>query len=188
MARLTNEEVEFLAFHDIAITQVFDASLCVNTADRESQMTDLDMWFYFGGATCRKAGHRLRSKGSHCIQCDTSQIAYTKRYSSAGYVYVAFSKMQTLAKIGFTKNDPSVRAGTLCRDGYANAVDWTIEKSVFLAKNAGRTEFEIHSRLRRYCSRISFERYPGQVIEAQEVFSCSLDVAINAFDESVPSQ
>jgi hypothetical protein len=185
MAELTAEEIEFLVSQDIAVTQVFDASSCKNTMDRESQMTDLDMWFYFGGTTCRKAGHRLRSKASHCIQCDTSKIAFTKRYFSAGHIYLAYSRDKVLAKIGFTKNDPSIREGTLCRDRYANAVDWSIERSAFLPKNAGRTEFEIHSRLRRYCSPTLFERFPGQLVEAREIFSCSLEVALQAFDESL---
>jgi hypothetical protein len=185
MATLTAEEIKFLASQEIAVSQVFDASSCKNAIDRESQMTDLDMWFYFGGAICRKAGHRLRSKASHCIQCDTSKIAFTKRYFSAGHIYLAYSHDQALAKIGFTKNDPSIREGTLCRDKYANAADWSIERSVFLAKNAGRSEFEIHSRLRRYCTPTSFERFPGQSVEAREIFSCSLEIALQAFDQSL---
>ena len=127
MLKLTHKQIEFLKSQGISPSQVFDASTVSTKTERESRMTALELYFYYGGAECRKGGHTLRTKAGHCIQCDHSKIAYQLRSSAAGYVYLAFSKNKKLSKVGFTKNHPSERIGLLVKESYANADDWIVE-------------------------------------------------------------
>jgi hypothetical protein len=182
MAKLTNEQITFLNSQGISPAQLFDASHTKSKADREAQMDALELSLYFGGAACAKGGHTLRTKAGHCIQCDTSKIAYQLRHSAAGYVYLAYSQSKKLSKVGFTKSHPQERAEFLRKEQYANASDWTIKKMAKFEKDAGRREFAIHSHLERYLKPVTYEKYKGQMVECKEVFSCDLDVAIKAFD------
>jgi T5orf172 domain len=183
MALLSKEQIVFLKSQGISPAQVFDASMTKSKADRESQMEALELSLYFGGAACSKAGHTLRTKAGHCIQCDTSKIAYQLRHSASGYVYLAYSQSRRLAKIGFTKNHPQERVDMLRREQYANAPDWELKKNIKYEKDAGRKEFAIHSLLEEHLKPISYEKYKGQMVECREVFTCDLPLAAKAFDQ-----
>ena len=183
MAELTKEQITFLKRHSIAPAQIFDASTTKNKTARISQMDALELSFYFSGAACQKGGHTLRTKSGHCIQCDTSKIAYQLRHSSAGFVYLAYSKNNKLAKVGFTKSSPQDRAVILRKEQYANVSDWVIKRKFKFEKNAGREEFAIHSLLEDYLKPITYEKQRGIMVECREVFSCEIEVAIKAFDE-----
>ena len=119
MVQLTNEQITFLKSQGIAPAQLFDASHTKSKADREAQMDALELSLYFGGAACAKGGHTLRTKAGHCIQCDTSKIAYQLRHSASGYVYLAYSQSKKLTKVGFTKNHPRTSGSstqrTICK-------------------------------------------------------------------------
>jgi hypothetical protein len=184
MASLSKEQIAFLKSQGIAPAQVFDASMTKSKVDRESKMEALELSLYFGGAACSKAGHTLRTKAGHCIQCDTSKIAYQLRHSASGYVYLAYSKSKSLAKVGFTKNHPQDRVEMLRREQYANAADWDLKKSIRYEKDAGRKEFAIHSLLEEHLKPISYEKYKGQMVECKEVFTCDLLLATKAFDQA----
>lgn len=132
MAKLSNEQISFLKSQGVSPSQVFDASLIKGKAARDIQMEALEISFYVGGTACQKAGHTLRTKAGHCIQCDTSKIAYQLRNSSSGYVYLAYSKIKKFTKVGFTKSHPQDRADFLRREKYANALDWDIKKWLVL--------------------------------------------------------
>ena len=183
MGLLTKEQINFLKSQGIAPAQVFDASMTKSKADRESKMEALELSFYFGGDACSKGGHTLRTKAGHCIQCDTSRIAYQLRYSASGHVYLAYSQSKRLAKVGFTKNHPQDRAELLRKEQYANASDWDIKKMMRFEKDAGRREFAIHSLLEAHLKPISYEKYKGQMVECREIFTCDLQLAITALDQ-----
>lgn len=183
MALLTKEQIIFLKSQGIAPAQLFDASSTKSKVDRESKMKALELSLYFGGSACDKAGHTLRTKAGHCIQCDTSKIAYQQRHSASGYVYLAYSQSRKLAKVGFTKNHPQDRVESLRREQYANSLDWDLKKHIRYEKDAGRKEFAIHSLLEAHLKPISYEKYKGQMVECREVFTCDLQLAVKAFDQ-----
>lgn len=185
MAQLTNEQVIFLKRQYIAPSQIFDASNTTSKIDREAQMKSLELLFYYGGAPCKTAGHTLRTRAGHCIQCDTSRIAYQMRHSASGFVYLAYSKSKQLAKVGFTKNSPQCRAEILRNEHYANASDWAIKQKFKFEKDAGKKEFAIHSLLEAYWTQLTYEKSRGCKVECREVFSCSQEVATKAFEDVV---
>lgn len=183
MALLTKEQISFLKCQGIAPAQIFDASMTKSKADRESKMEALELSFYYGGAACSKGGHTLRTKAGHCIQCDTSKIAYQLRHSASGHVYLAYSPSKKLSKVGFTKNHPQDRAELLRQEQYANASDWDIKKMAKFEKDAGKIEFAIHSLLEAHLKPVLYEKYKGKMVECREVFACDLQLAIKAFEQ-----
>lgn len=184
MATLTTEQLRFLQDQGISLSQVFDAS-GLRAKDRIAKMDMLEVPFYYGGAVCQAGGHSLRTKPGHCIQCDTSKIAYQLRHAASGYVYLAYSSSCQYAKVGYTKDNPEERVTFLRRENYGKAGDWQLKQSTFVARDAGRREFEVHSRLEAYRKPVVYEKYDRVFVECREIFACPLSVAIAAFGEAL---
>lgn len=182
MAKLTSEQIFFLKSQHISPSLVFDAS-GYSKAARTSIMEEQEKLFYFGDALCKLAGHSLRTKSGHCIQCDTSKIAFQLRSSATGYVYLAYSPSTNNIKVGYSKYHPQERAGLLRNEAYGKIKDWDVKKLTKFEKDAGRIEFAIHAKLEPYLKSISYTRGNGEIVECREIFSCNLDVAKNVFDE-----
>jgi T5orf172 domain len=97
------------------------------------------------GARCRNAGHRLRTRRGHCVQCDPKKLAYQARYRAEQYVYIAGSLSAKLIKIG-TCVDTQQRERQLRAERYGGAADWEMIFTVWV-KNAGDVEQSARSRL-----------------------------------------
>lgn len=184
MAKLSADQIFFLKSQNISPSLVFDAS-GYSKAERTAIMKEQEKLFYFGDAVCKRAGHSLRTKAGHCIQCDTSTIAYQLRSSAKGYVYLAYSPSTKYVKVGFSKHHPQDRAEILRNEAYGKIRDWDAKKVVMLEKDAGRMEFAIHAKLEPYLKTITYNRSNGEVIECREIFNCDLDVAKKIFDEII---
>ena len=180
MSKLTANQRMFFKRHGISLSLVFDAS-GLNKAQRLSQMEHLDKKFYYGGAPCSAAGHTLRSKAGHCIECDTANINYQLRSSQSGFVYIAYSDRGQCAKIGITSDGPKERVAFLASSGYANCADWRLIESVYLPSKAGANEFQIHSLLELFQRGVVYEKQDGVEVECREVFFCELAQALSAY-------
>lgn len=181
MAKLTQEQLLFLKSQHISPSLVFDAS-GYSKADRTMLMEHAGKPFYFGDALCKKAGHSLRTKSGHCMQCDTSKIAYQLRSTATGFVYLAFSPSTKLVKVGYSKYHPQERAELLRNEAYGNIRDWDVKRVVKFEKDAGRIEFSIHAKLEQYLKPITYKRANGQLIECREIFCCDIELAKKEFD------
>lgn len=180
MTQLTKEQLAFLKAQKVSPSWLFDGS-GLSKRSRDESMDALEKYFYYGGAPCAKSGHTLRSKAGHCIQCDTSKIAYQLRNSATGYVYLAYSKSTQFSKVGFSKHHPQDRKDFLNKEAYGNITDWDIKKIVAMTKDAGKKEFEIHSTLEQYQKAITYEKTRGLIVECREIFACDYQVALEAF-------
>jgi hypothetical protein len=69
---------------------------------------------------CKKRGHRLRSRKGHCVQCDSSKIAFAGRHDLTQYLYIAGSLQARLIKIGVCK-DLRQRIGQICTERHGDA-------------------------------------------------------------------
>lgn len=171
---LTKVELQFLASQHIAEDEVFDATrLPRDKAHAIMKVGGID--FMIGGP-CRIAGHRLRTRAGHCIQCDTRKIAFQRRYGAPGVVYVAHSQTGGLTKVG-SGVDITRRLYVINYQGYGAQTDW---KDVFQLKHAeaGRIEQTTHQKLRRYQVERTYQK-EGVTQTATEVFMCSPDLAIS---------
>jgi hypothetical protein len=182
MAKLTQEQLLFLKSQHISPSLVFDAS-GYSKADRTRLMEQEGKLFYFGDALCKKAGHGLRTKSGHCMQCDTSKIAYQLRSSATGFVYLAFSPSTRFVKVGYSKYHPQERAELLRNEAYGNLRDWDVKRVVRFENDAGRVEFSIHAKFEPYLKPVAYKRANGQMVECREIFNCDLELAKREFDE-----
>ena len=176
MARLTPDQLAFLLQHQIPADRVFDAGGKSN-ALYQAEMKRLEAWIAYGVTPCTRAGHTLRTRKGHCVQCTPANLSYLRRFDEAGEVYVAESVRGHLVKVG-TSINAAERVQQLNVYQYGGRADWTLRfKS--LARRAGRVESEAHRRLAAYPAAGTYFKN-GDFIDSQEIFSCSVEQAIEA--------
>jgi len=175
---LTEGELRFLASQGLGPDDVFDARR-------------LPQWYWFRcieeegktvalGGRCKKAGHRLRSRKGHCVQCDTRKLAFQARYRAEQYVYIAGSLSAKLIKIG-TCVDTQQRERQLCAERYGGAGDWQMIFAIWV-KNAGAVEQSAHDRLSRYAVTRDYWK-DGLQQAGIELLECAFSEAKKALTE-----
>ena len=147
MAKLTEDQRRFLEEQGVPLSRVFDATGLAQSEYRVI-MRALGMQVAYGVAPCGAAGHRLRTSSGHCVQCGPHNLAFLRRYSEPGEVYVAHSHSASLTKVG-TALDSESRVRRLNELGYGDVHDWELCASRYCA-NAGRVEFHVHRALSDY--------------------------------------
>ncbi len=176
MTKLSLDQISFLDAQRIPLSRVFNAS---GKSRREYQidMNEFDMVVAYGVTACKKGGHTLRTRAGHCAQCDTAALAFLMRFEDRAEIYVANSASQKLTKIGVAKNHLE-RLRTLNSHGYGGACDWKIHFFTE-SKRAGFVEYTAHHSLGQYRVDSTYVR-TGKTIACQELFSCRVDLAIDA--------
>jgi hypothetical protein len=134
MVEMTDEQRLFLMQHKISPLAVFDATGMKRSEYQEAMRAEGKL-FAMGVSPCNKMKHTLRDRSGHCIQCDTSNIAYIKRHYQHGWVYVSASRILKMLKVGFSE-DPKSRERTINGFEYGGANDWTLIAQI-KCKDAG---------------------------------------------------
>ncbi len=183
MTRPNDEQIEFFLRHQIPLSQVFDAT-GYSRSEYEAIMSELGMIVAIGVSPCARAGHTIRTRAGHCVQCGTHNLAFLRRFDDAGYVYVASSESLRLVKVG-TTSDADARLSTLNYFGYGGTYDWAMQ-FVRHCPRAGRIEFLAQQELWRYVVWRDYEKQ-GESVRCQELFSCTARVAISAVKNSLES-
>lgn len=178
MAVLTDEQAGFLKHHKISLGSVFDAT-GLGRNDYRAAMKLLGKDVAIGVTPCQKGGHSLRSRSGHCVQCNSASLAFQKRYSDTGYVYVAGSRALQVLKVGFTTDIPQ-RISSLVSFGYAGASDWECLHWAE-CENAGKVEFDVHSALAVYAAPTAYIR-DGKQVNCLETFSCGIETVVTALN------
>ena len=180
MAQLNESELAFLASQGVPLSRLFDAEH-LSAKVWKQIMSERRLWVAFGTTPCLAAGYRLRTRKGHCVQCDTSKLAFLKRYDLSGSVYIAYSKSTRLVKVGCA-DCILQRRESLNADGYAGGSDWVM-KYYIATQFAGRMEFKVHELLRRFKHPVRYFRvYSGSYVWANEVFRCSISAAKSALE------
>ena len=178
MAELSDEDISFINAHGVPLSRVFDAQF-LPAKLWKSLMSKRRLWLAYGVTPCGAAGHRLRTRKGHCVRCNPATLAFLKRHDLEGDVYIAYSKKLRLVKVGSSESHLD-REASLNTDGYAGAADWEIRHWV-RSDRAGRTEFLVQSELRQHHIPTQyFRESTGSVVWANEVFRCSLGLAMTA--------
>jgi len=183
VAELTKSELAFLANHGISASDVFDA--CGKTTRQWKVEAETAGKNIVIGSPCKAAQHRLRTRAGHCVQCDTSKIAYQIRHKSPGYVYVAGSFSARVAKIG-NAIDIQQRERNLRNQGYGGIKDWRILFHVRV-RERGRVENDALKLLSEHRTTRAFDK-DGHVVDAGEILTCSIMQAIDAVRASVGAE
>jgi len=173
---LTKDEFSFLRSQDLSVEDVFDC-LGMTTKHWKNEIRKQGHILALGNP-CKKAGHRLRTRSGHCVQCDPKKIAYQNRYHKYGYVYIATSCIENVIKIGTAINIDQ-REENLNRQEYGGISDWTMQYHI-KCSNAGKIEHEIMLILASYRSTRGYDK-DGVNQSAQEIFKCPVSKAYDAF-------
>jgi hypothetical protein len=133
------------------------------------------------GSGCKNRGHRLRTRGGHCVQCDPKKLAYQDRFTAEQYVYVAGSRSAELIKVG-TCVDRGQREHQLRAERYGGVGDWELIYSIKV-RNAGEIEHQTRARLAKYS--VPARPYWKDNLQqyATELLHCSFSRARRALDE-----
>jgi T5orf172 domain len=133
------------------------------------------------GSRCKAAGHRLRSRRGHCVQCDTSKLGYQAPHAEERYVYIAGSRSARLIKIGNCR-DTAQRERQVRSERYGGVGDWDFVYSVRV-KRAGAVEDAARARLSRY--RATGEYWKNNELQTgTELLRCSYSQAEAALIEA----
>jgi len=180
MLKLTKVERDFLKEHGILESELFDAR-DMGGPEFNPIMKELGIEFAVG-RSCKNAGHRLRTRSNHCVQCDTARISFQRRWNSDGDVYVAHSPSRKLIKVG-TADCPYSRTDSLNSYKYGGASDWSIAYAVH-TENAGRIEHTAQTALQRHRTDATYHK-DGVVHDCKELFKSSKAAAIGAVEAAI---
>jgi hypothetical protein len=137
------------------------------------------------GPECSNAGHRLRTRSGHCVQCDTSKIKYQSRHREEGTVYVAYAPSIKISKVGFS-TEIDTREQNLNFDGYAGASDWEILFSVHVVE-AGRVEALAQRNLAEFKKTTAYLKDKAFLQNSKEAFACIPIAAVEAVLNAIAS-
>jgi T5orf172 domain len=172
---LTTEELGFLRRHGLGPGDVFDAR-GMHSASWKRRIREEGKEIALG-TRCAAAGHRLRTRAGHCVQCDPKKLSYQQRYSAKQYVYIAVSSANNLIKIG-TCVDCDQREKQLRAERYGNCGDWRMVDYVHV-ENAGEVEHRARSLLSEYAVVRSYVK-DGVYQDGIELLKCTSEQALEA--------
>lgn len=172
----TQQEIAFLKAQRIPESLVFHGGSLPKRLYRPL-MQELGAILITGASPCLAAGHTIRTRAGHCAQCDTARIAFQRRHSSPGFVYVAASPRLRLHKVGSSKNALQ-RLATLNHCGYGGTSDWSLIDQIY-SDNAGQTAFNVHTQLERFRHPVRYQR-DGSWVECREIFKTSATTILRA--------
>lgn len=127
---------------------------------------------------CSTAGHTMKLKAGHCAQCNPQNLGFRENFYRPGTVYILFSQVAQLIKIGSTEAPIDARVKKLNDVSYAETSDWKLIDSQNFTE-AGRVEFSVHKALRKHRAK---GNYNGQSRhgECNELFDCTSQEAFAA--------
>lgn len=181
MARLSRDQLAFLKRHKIPADRVFNATGMATVAYK-AEMKLLEAWVAFGVTPCSEAGHTLRTRAGHCVQCSPANLSYLMRFDKAGDIYIAVSARGAMVKVGTAQwaEDRVLQLNSYC---YGGQSDWVLRFKDRVAI-AGRVEAEAHAKLAAYPAVGAYWKNGG-FIESREIFSCSYRVAVAAVRKAI---
>jgi len=172
MKELTAEERLFLHKHKIPVSSVMDARKMMSHSYGIT-LHIVGKQIAVVGYRCKR-GHRLRTASGNCPQCNTANLAFQRRQSTRGYVYIAGSRAAEFVKVGST-TDITKRENELRDQAYASRTDWLMLLHV-RCDRSGHIETELHKLLEKH--RVAAQHFKeGQMRDCREVFDCSFHIA-----------
>lgn len=179
--KLTADELAFLKKYNLSPNDVYDGRN-QSQVRRKMEAERLGKILVLG-SPCSKAGHRLRMRAGHCFQCDPKKLAFQKRHSEPGYVYIAGSLSGRLIKIGTTEFNLRQRHLKLRWESYGGLSDWEL---LFWAKvnEGGRVEQSALTNLEGYRVMKKYTK-DGMSQVAVELLQCRFSSAIEAVSNAM---
>lgn len=184
MTFLTSEQREFVKSLGLSEEDVLDGR-GMSKKGREARAREQGKQIILTGVACAKAGHFLKTRSGHCVECNTSSIAYQKRHRTEQTIYITGSKSESLLKVGVTK-DPFDRHKQMNEQGYGDIFDWDFLFQVIIP-DAGRIEGEVLKRLSNYQIERTYWK-DGKEQTAKELIKAPLKVVYQTLAEIISSE
>ena len=182
MTKLTISQLAFIKKNKLVINDLFDAT-GLKAFEWKRKMKELGKLVAYGVNPCSASGHTLRTRAGHCVQCNSAVLAYSRRHSENGDVYVAWSKTGGIAKIGCAR-DANLRINSLIETCYGGQKDWSLEL-IYECSEAGLIETATHQLLRKHELKGITYLHDGRQQECSELFNCTLNKAKSALEKAV---
>jgi hypothetical protein len=180
MGFIDEDARSFLQAHGLNESDVFDARGKAKAVWRvEAKRLGKPLIY---GTPCAAAGHRLRTRSGHCVQCKPAMIAYQRRHSARQTLYIAGSQTLGCLKIGVTA-DIFDRHTQMNTQAYGGANDWQVLFRLDV-DHAGRVEAAL---FRMFASKaVKGETWKdGRWQETREMLKVSLSEAYTATAEII---
>lgn len=182
---LTKEEKLFVKNHNLDEADFYDArnDSSVKVYHDKAKQNGCHFVIY-RESTC---GHRLKTRSGHCIICNPARIAFQKRETIKGVLYIATSGVYCKVGVidytsGYNSEYLIHRIGQLNSEGgYAGITGWKLYKAWNISENVGKVEREVHRIMSKY-QIIKPYIYSGELRDATELFKCSKTVAEKAIN------
>jgi hypothetical protein len=180
--KFTQEDLDFLSNHSIALKNVFDAS-GMTKKNYAKFMKDNNFHIAVGVSACKKFGHKMRTRSGHCVQCNPAYLGYQNNFNKSAFLYIA--QCDKFIKIGITSNINN-RKKSLNSQYYGGVNGWIIRDSIWL-DNAGACENKIINLLRGYSYTSETIKEYGISQSTYEMFKCTYRIAKNKYDIVIKS-
>jgi hypothetical protein len=177
---LKPNELEFLKKHDVKADQIHDGQGQSPTV-RKAEAKRLGKTVVIG-PPCEAAGHRLRTRAGHCVQCDPKKLAFQQRHTAPGYVYIAGSLLGSVVKIG-TASNLDQRHHQLRAEKYGGFSDWQILFHMHV-EEGGKIEQRALEGLRKYNTPRLYIK-DGIEQQSTEILNCNFSIALKALADSI---
>jgi hypothetical protein len=175
---ITSDNHRFINEHGIGEEELFDAT-GLSRQEYHQLMVEQNKIIAYGVEPCAK-GHSLRTRSGHCVHCDSARLAFIRRHSADGQVYVAGSLLGEVIKIGSTSGK-ATRQESLNRTKYGGYDDWEI-LCTLSCSNSGEIEIQIGQILSKYKASRKYA-HDGKDQSTYELFTCSYTTAIAALKQ-----
>ncbi len=175
-----NPEVKMLIErHGLSIEEFFDAKGSpVNHV--KANMKKAGFQWAYNSTACNNGGHTTRDRSGHCIVCNPASIAFQKRNSVQGYIYIACSLSKGYTKIGMTTEILETRIQKLNSREVGATNDWQPVVEIRCSE-PNRLELLVHSKLERYKA---LGLYDNMDTENREIFRCGISKMLAVLDEA----
>lgn len=174
---LTDQEIRFLARHGYGPESVYNG-LGQGKAQWQAGAKAAGKDIVLATPCSKPERHRLKTRAGHCFQCRPLRIAFQRRESVHGYVYIAGSLKGRLIKIGMSQYDVWTRDYKNRYDSYGGFDDWHTVFHVHV-EDAGRIERLARERLRAFRVSGAYVK-DGNPQDANEMLRCTFSQAREA--------
>ena len=147
----------------------------------KAKMKNVGAQWAYNSTPCNIGGHTTRSRSGHCIVCRPSVIAFQKRSSVEGNIYIACSISKRYTKVGMTTEKLETRIQKLNSREVGGTNDWQPVIEI-ICSEPNKLELFVHSKLEKYRF---LGLYDNLNIGNKEVFNCGIYKMIETIDEAI---
>lgn len=180
MLVMNAEVIMLINRHGLSRNDFFDAKGSPVSHVKATMKKTGAQWAY-NSTPCNNGGHTTRSRSGHCIVCRPAGIAFQKRNSVQGNIYIAGSISKRYTKVGMTTEILDMRIHKMNSRNVGETNDWQAIIEIRCSE-PNKLELFVHSKLEKYRS---LGLYDNMNTENKEIFSCGINKVIEVIHDAM---